>query len=124
MTTAMTKKTIGVAAAIALTAGFVSAPAAVGDGGAKSNIKITKLSSTGAAGKVSSSKASCESSGRKVSLFTTDGFISDKIAITHTNSGGSWRVKKTLKEGRYFAKVDASSGCRYDNSRKKTLNIG
>jgi len=81
---------------------------------------IKKLKHSGAAGKVRSSRSSCRP-GRKVSLFRFDGFRSDKVAITHSGSGGRWRVKKDLRAGRYFAKVDAGNGCRYDVSRAKRL---
>ena len=101
----------------------ISVPVASGDGGAKTQIKMTKLSATGAAGKVSSGRASCLKN-RKISLFIKEDFITDKLAITYTNSKGEWRVKKSLKEGVYFAKVDASKGCRYDNSKRKRLTIG
>jgi hypothetical protein len=56
-----------------------------------------------------------------VSLFLYDGFVTDKLGTTHTNSHGEWRVRKSLKDGRYFAKVEATAGCRYDNSKTKRL---
>ena len=98
------------------------AATASADGGAKSTIKIERLNSTGAAGKVRSGRASCVGA-RKVSLFVLEGFITDKLAITYTNSKGEWRVRRRLKEGVYFAKVDSAKGCRYDNSRRKRLTI-
>jgi hypothetical protein len=99
------------------------APAASADGGAKTQIKLKALSSAGAAGEVSSGRAGCEAQ-RKVSLFVLESFITDKVAITHTNSNGEWRVNRNLKEGVYFAKVESRKGCRYDNSRRKRLRIG
>ena len=96
------------------------APAAVGDGGAKTKIVIKKLKSSGASGKVISKDHGCEG-GKKVSLFRFDDYVSVKIEITHSNSSGTWRTKKNLKDGKYFAKVDASAGCRYAVSKYKTL---
>ena len=91
------------------------------DGGAKSRIKITKLRTSGAMGRVMSGRSSCAGSGRKVSLFAFDGFVSDKVAITYTDGDGHWKVRRDLKSDRYFAKVDASSGCRYAVSGNKRL---
>ena len=102
----------------------LATPGAGADGGAKSRITITKLSATGAAGEISSGSARCEGGKRKVSLFVLEDFITDKLAITYTNAKGEWRVRRSLREGVYFAKVDASKGCRYDNSRRKRLSIG
>jgi hypothetical protein len=96
------------------------APAALGDNGEKSKITIKKLRHTGASGKVSSKAHRCER-GKKVSLFRFDDFVSVKISITHSKPNGTWRTKKNLKPGRYFAKVDASPGCRYAVSKYKTL---
>jgi hypothetical protein len=109
---------VAVLAALAL-----GAPAASGDGGAKTRITLQKLSSAGAAGKVRSGRSGCLRN-RKVSLFVLDSFITDKIAITYTSSRGEWRVNRQLKQGVYFAKVDSAKGCRYDNSRRKRLTIG
>ncbi|MGH2954474.1 MAG: hypothetical protein ACRDK9_10770 [Solirubrobacterales bacterium] len=105
------------AAAVALLA-----PAAVteADGGAKSRIKMSKLSHSGAKGKVTSQRDRCVG-GRKVSLFVIENFVSDKLQITHTKSNGRWRIRRNLDPGRYFAKVDGRRGCRFDNSRVKTL---
>ena len=110
-------------ATAALAALALVVPAASGDGGAKTRITLQKLSSTGAAGQVSSSKDACVGR-RKVTLFVLESFITDKVAITYTSSKGIWRVKRRLKEGVYFAKVDSRKGCRYDNSRRKRLSIG
>ena len=109
--------TLALTAAIAFAA---VAPAALGDGGEKSKIKITKLSANGAKGKVTSKAHSCEG-GKKVSLFRFDDYVSVKISITKSKSSGAWRVKKDLKPGKYFAKVDASAGCRYAVSHYKSL---
>ena len=114
---------IAASAVAALTALALTVPAASADGGTKTRITMQRLSSTGAAGKVSSGKAKCEPR-RKVSLFVLESFITDKVAITYTNSKGEWNVARRLKEGVYFAKVDSAKGCRYDNSRRKRLTIG
>ena len=113
-------KGLAMTAAIATIAVAIWTPLAGADNGAKSRIVIKGLSAGGAAGKVSSGRSACLAR-RKVSLFLYDGFITDKIAITHTNSGGQWRVDRRLKPGRYFAKVDSKAGCRYDNSKAKRL---
>ena len=99
------------------------APAASADGGAKTRIMLKQLSATGAAGQLSSGRDACLQR-RKVSIFVLESFITDKVAITYTDSDGDWRVNRRLKEGVYFAKVDSSKGCRYDNSRRKRLSIG
>ena len=70
---------------------------------------------------MTSGRPSCEGAGRKVSLFVYDGFISDKVAITHANRRGKWRIERSLEPGRYFAKVDHSRGCRYAVSAGKRL---
>ena len=95
-------------------------PAALGDQGSKTKIVIKNLKSSGASGKVISKDHGCEG-GKKVSLFRFDDYVSVKIEITHSNSSGTWRTKKNLKDGKYFAKVDASAGCRYAVSKYKTL---
>jgi hypothetical protein len=107
-------------ALLAIAALGIAAVPANGDGGEKSKIVIKKLKPTGASGKVSSKDHSCVS-GKKVSLFRFDDYVSVKIEITHSKSDGSWRTKKDLKEGKYFAKVDASAGCRYAVSKYETL---
>jgi len=109
--------TIAIAVVAAMS---ISGPIASADGGAKTKVTLKKLSATGASGKVSSSRSSCLPN-RKVSVFIYDGFITDKVGITYTNGKGEWKLKKKLKPGTYFAKVDASKGCRYDVSRRKKL---
>jgi hypothetical protein len=104
-------------AAIAIGAGALPALA---DDRPKSRIVIKKLEHSGASGKVSSSAGGCIG-GRKVSLFRLDGFVSRKLAKTRTNANGKWKVGKDLRNGRYFATVVSSGGCRYDNSRTETL---
>jgi hypothetical protein len=112
----------GAGAALLATAalGLVAAPA-IGDGGAKSKIVIKKLKPTGAKGVVTSHDNGCVGN-KKVSLFRFDDYVSVKIEITHSDSHGDWRTKKDLKPGKYFAKVDASAGCRYDVSKYKSLH--
>jgi hypothetical protein len=112
----------GAGAALLATAalGLVAAPA-IGDGGSKSKIVIKKLTPSGAKGVVTSSNNSCEG-GKKVSLFRFDDYVSVKIEITKSNSHGVWKTNKKLKPGKYFAKVDATAGCRYDVSKYKTLH--
>ena len=94
--------TLALTAAIAFAA---VAPAALGDGGEKSKIKITKLSANGAKGKVTSKAHSCEG-GKKVSLFRFDDYVSVKISITKSKSSGAWRVeegsqaRQVLRQGR------------------------
>ena len=99
--------------------GLLASPAS-GDGGEKSKITIKKLTPRGASGKVISKAHSCEG-GKKVSLFRFDDYVSVKVEITHSNSNGAWKTKKDLKPGKYFAKVDASAGCRYAVSKYKNL---
>lgn len=110
-------------AALAATAAvaFGSVAPATGDGGAKTYIKVNKLKPTGAAGEINSGKSACEGSGRRVQFFRLDGYISVKIQKTMTQSDGSWKINRDLQPGRYFAKVDSSPGCRYDNSKNYTL---
>lgn len=109
-----------IAALVAIAAlGLIAAPAS-GDGGEKSKIVIKKLTPGGASGKVISKDNSCEG-GKKVSLFRLDDYVSVKIEITRSNGSGAWKTKKDLHEGKYFAKVDASAGCRYAVSKYKAL---
>ena len=91
------------------------------DGGAKCKIKITKLTPQLAKGKVTSGASRCEGKGRKISLFRYEDFVTDKVAITHTNGQGRWKVRRSLAAGKYFAKVDHSGGCRYAVSRNKWI---
>jgi hypothetical protein len=91
------------------------------DGGAKCKIKITKLTTQKAKGKVTSSANRCEGKGRKISLFLYEDFVTDKVAITYTNGRGKWKVRRSLAPGKYFAKVDHSGGCRYAVSRNKWI---
>jgi hypothetical protein len=87
----------------------------------KTRIEIKRLKTSGAAGTLSSSSNQCLSH-RKVSLFTWDGYRSQKIAITNSDSSGDWRFKRNLEGGtRYFAKVDAKGKCGYDTSPFKSL---
>ena len=48
-----------------------------------------------------------------MSLFRRDDFVSVKIEITQSDSRGRWETGTNLQPGTYFAKVDASAGCRY-----------
>ncbi|MDX6580838.1 MAG: hypothetical protein QOI10_22 [Solirubrobacterales bacterium] len=104
-----------------LVCGLAAAPIAGADGGAKTKIVIKSLKPTGASGQLISHENKCEGGGRKVSLFRLDDFVSVKIKIVYSNSDGSWRTKKDLKAGDYFAKVDATPGCRYATSKTQTL---
>jgi hypothetical protein len=117
----MQRNRILAAIAAAATMAFASAAPAIGDGGAKTQIKVTKLKASGAAGKITSNESKCEGKGRRVQFFRLDGYISVKIQKTMTESNGSWKIKRDLKPGRYFAKVDSSPGCRYDNSKNYRL---
>jgi hypothetical protein len=87
----------------------------------KTRIEIKKLKTSGAKGTLSSSSDQCLSH-RKVSLFTWDGYRSQKIAITNSDGKGDWRVRRDLEGGtRYFAKVDAKGRCGYDTSPFESL---
>lgn len=100
---------------------LIAAPMpAAADDRPKTRVVIKKLKRSGATGKVGSGNRGCLG-GRKVSLFRLEGYVSDKVATTHTSASGRWRVRKNLRDGRYFAKVDRGNGCRYDNSKTETL---
>jgi hypothetical protein len=87
----------------------------------KTRIEIKSLKASGAKGTLSSSSNQCLSH-RKVSLFTWDGYRSQKIAITNSDGKGDWRFKRDLEGGtRYFAKVDAKGRCGYDTSPFESL---
>jgi len=113
-------------AGVALVAALVVASPASGVEGNKAKTKITlgKLGAAGASGKVSSKRAGCES-GRKVTLFVYDDFVTDKVKITHSNAHGKWHVRKSLAPGKYFAKVDAirvgGTRCLYDVSKNRRI---
>ena len=88
----------------------------------KTKVEIKKLSTSSASGTVSSKESSCVPH-RKISLFTWNGYSSDKIAITNTDSHGKWKIGHELKTGiQYFAKVDAKGKCGYDNSPFERLS--
>ena len=105
------------ALALALAAGPGTA---TGDGGAKTQIRLTKIGKAGAKGVVNSSRQSCVA-GRKVRFFKLENYVSVKVQFTKTDAQGDWRIKRDLSRGRYFAKVDGSPGCRYDVSRNKSV---
>jgi hypothetical protein len=87
----------------------------------KTRIEIKKLKTSGAKGTLSSSSKQCLSH-RKVSLFTWDGYRSQKIAITNSDGKGDWRIRRHLEGGtRYFAKVDGTGRCGYDTSPFESL---
>ncbi len=86
---------------------WAAGPATAGADKAKSKITLEKLRSSGASGTVTSQDNDCLS-GRKVTLFRLDGYLSVKVKITESDSQGTWRVKHDLEDGKYFAKVDAS----------------
>jgi hypothetical protein len=121
MTRLNLRRTTIAGAGAALVLALSAAPFSAADGGAKTQIAIKKLSPNGASGTLSSGKGACEGKGRKVSLFRLDDFVSVKIEITHSKPGGTWKTNKDLQDGDYFAKVDATSGCRYAVSKTKTL---
>ena len=108
------------ALAIAAIAAFAVPTAAARDRGEKTRITIKKISHTGASGKLSSRSERCLKH-RKVTLFRVDDYVSVKVKITESNARGRWKVKKNLKRARYFAKVDAIKGCRYDVSNSERL---
>lgn len=105
----------------ALGLGLLAAPASVADNGAKSRIKITRLSSTLMKGKVSSEKAKCVG-GRHVQVFRYEGFFSVKLGRFDSGPDGRWSFEASFIPGRYFAKVDSRSGCRYAVSATATLD--
>ena len=105
-------------AALAMTVG--AAPAAQADGGAKTRIEISKLTSSLIKGTIRSEKPSCKR-GRHVQVFRYDGFLSIMVGRMDAQNDGDWRLRQTLLPGRYFAKVDSKPGCRYDVSPEKRL---
>ena len=115
-------RSAGIAATVCAVALIGGAVPASGDGGAKTQVIIKKLSANGASGIIKSKEAKCEGSGREVQFFTYNGYVSVKVARVHTDSHGKWKVKKNLDPGKYFAKVDSSPGCRYDTSPDETLH--
>ena len=115
----------GVAAlAVAAVAALAAPVSAVEGNKEKTRITIKEIGRAGASGTVSSPRGGCEPD-RKVTLFRYDGFVSEKVKITSSNSRGKWRVRKDLAPGKYFAKVDASrSGatrCLYDVSKNERI---
>ena len=110
-----------VAALLASAVCVGATPAAVeADGGAKTRIKIEKLKRSGASGTVRSGSDRCVE-GRKVRFFRLDGYLSVKVQFAKTAADGDWRIERDLQPGRYFAKVDSASGCRFDNSKIERL---
>jgi hypothetical protein len=119
---ALAQRSLTIAVALAFGVGAPSAIAGAGgaEDKAKSKIVLKKLGPSGANGIVKSEVGACEKK-RKISLFSYDGFRSEKVAITYTDANGTWKVGKDLKAGAYFAKVDAAKAngvaCLYDNSK-------
>ena len=110
----------GIAAVVAAVALVAGAGPASGDGGAKTKIVIKDLTRNKIAGKISSRKGSCEKD-RHVQIFRLDGYVSVKVDRGDAKSDGSWRFKRDLEPGKYFAKVDSKPGCRYDVSKNERL---
>ncbi len=110
----------GVAATVGAMALIAGAGPASGDGGAKTQIVIKKLTANKIAGKITSEKDSCVS-GRHVQVFRYEGYVSVKIARGDAQSDGDWKFTKDLEPGKYFAKVDSKPGCRYDVSKNEFL---
>ena len=110
----------GIAAVIAAVALVAGSGPASGDGGEKTQIEIKKLTHTKISGTIDSDKKSCVK-GRHVQVFRLDGFISVKIVRGDAQNDGDWKFTKDLEPGKYFAKVDSTSGCRYDVSKNETL---
>ena len=110
----------GVAAVIAAVALVAGSGPASGDGGEKTQIEIKLLTHTKIAGTIDSDKRSCVKD-RHVQVFRLDGFISVKVVRGDAQSDGDWKFNEDLESGKYFAKVDAKPGCRYDVSKNETL---
>jgi hypothetical protein len=117
---------IALIAAVCLT--FAFATGALADGGgpkAKTKIAFKTLTNNGSTGTLSSKKNACLNN-RKVSLFRLDDFVSEKVEIVYSNSDGKWKTKKSLKDGVYFAKVDAADvgglECLYGVTKNAHLN--
>jgi hypothetical protein len=113
-------------AAVCLALAFAPGALADGDGPkAKTKIDFKTLTNSGSTGTLSSKKNACLDK-RKVSLFRLDDFVSEKVEITHSDSNGKWRTKKKLKDGVYFAKVDAADvgglECLYGVTKNTHLN--
>jgi hypothetical protein len=110
----------GIAAAIAAVTLAAGAPPAGADGGAKTKIVIETLTANKITGKITSKKDSCVHN-RHVQVFRLDDFFSVKIVRGDAQNDGDWKFTPNLQPGRYFAKVDSRSGCRYDVSEKQVL---
>jgi hypothetical protein len=115
-----TFRAAGIAATVGALALIGGAGPASGDGGAKTRIEIKSLTAHKMAGTIDSSKSSCVS-GRHVQIFRLDGYVSVKIDRGDAKSNGDWSFKRDLEPGKYFAKVDAVPGCRYDVSKNERL---
>jgi hypothetical protein len=110
----------GIAAAIAAVTLAAGAPPAAGDGGAKTKIVIKTLTANKIAGRITSDKEACERN-RHVQVFRLDDFFSVKVVRGDAQNDGEWKFTPNLQPGRYFAKVDSRTGCRYDVSDKQVL---
>ena len=109
----------GIAATIGAVA-LIGAGPATGDGGAKTQIQIKTLTENKMAGTITSGKGSCLKD-RHVQIFRLDGYISVKIDRGDAENDGDWKFKRDFEPGKYFAKVDSTPGCRYDNSKNEVL---
>lgn len=94
---------ITIAAGAALCVAVIAGPAAATTG---STTHLTMEVKTAKAfqGKVTSTSGNCVS-GRKVILFRKRSGGQKKLGSDKTSSSGSWKVKRTVKNGNYFAKV-------------------
>lgn len=114
-------RAVGIAATVAAVVAVGGAAPVSADGGAKTQITIKKLTHSGASGVITSGSAKCDGGGRRVQFFGMDGYISVKIQKTMTDASGRWKISRDLAPGKYFAKIDSSPGCRYDNSKFESL---
>jgi hypothetical protein len=118
-------KRIIVALTLVGTLAFMAAPAPAGPA-TKSKLKITKLSSTGAAGTLSSRKAKCEK-GRKVVLQFAGEYTTVRVGSDKTDGQGRWKINASLTDpGVYYAKTKAvkrgTVKCAAAESKGKTLS--
>ncbi len=110
---------VGTATVLVLPTAAALTPTALAAAKAKTTVTI-KAEGTDLSGQVSSPRAGCKD-GRKVIVFkqigSRGGGNDQRFATDTAEEDGSWSTGNTGTEGRFYAKVRATSACKGDTSK-------
>ena len=115
---------ITLALALAATVGLMAAAPAPAGKATKAKLRITSLSATGAAGTLSSRKATCEKR-RRVVLHFSGEYTPVRVGSDRTDGQGRWAISANLTGGFYHVTTKAvkrgKTKCAAAESRAKQL---